>query len=1178
MKMFRDFPGEILAKIFRDSRLADVTFSPLPIGAPEMNSRPRLLDSSAALAAIAGLALSGSAWAGDVVWDNGSSNSLWDTVSLNWSGQAWNNSAGDGAVFDVNGIGPIGVPGPITVRSMDFRVGGYGLSGAGPITLTSAGSSTLGAGAVSVVTGATVTSSVPIGGSTVGLWKLGEGTLVLGASNPITGTVTDFFTGNVPANVQLGTMGVGFPAPGLSGGTLALNPSSLPTNTVVRVVRGNLDIGSNNITLGGLTFTNLVTAMGDAAVTGTGTLRVTGDIHILGAPTMSNGGAGATIFTPVDIGSGTQVVRVGSGPSINLNNACRFLAPISGSGSLLLTIGLNQNGLVTSSDGISLYANNTYTGATILNGRTSVATGTSASTSMTVYGGSMALQAADGSFLAAPTIRVLSGGLLSLANNTAVTIGTPTFPAAQNNNRIRDDAAIELRDGRFTSVGLAGAAATETYGSLNLSGGHNILTITPNGGGTADLIATGNLTMAPRATLAVSSTALGAAAGVYFDGTIPAPDATGILPRVVGSADFLTYDLVNGLTPYTGYATDFLTPGTNVAVAAASNVPASVAINALKTTGTFTTTIGAADMLGVSSGMVLSASGTSTLAGGTLAFGGTPGVFFGTNIVNSAITGTQGLIAAAGTLTLAGDLSGLSGPMTVSSGQVNLNTASFAGPIEVRLATLKPGVSLTGAGGAITLGIPSQDPDLIPSQQPTLDFSAAAVTTIDRNIIVDNGLQTAGGLPLPFGLGAKFTPLSNSSGSQTLSGTITLNSPLNLQGGGGGGAGATNFTGTISGPAVFYIPNGRVNFTAGSTLSNAGGLVIGNQGNTMQVSFMGTAAGAAPMTIIGGNNNVVRYAGPGSLFSGPITFQNSPTTTAPRVAPLATSTINNPLNLNSDVIPVVAGGITATWAGPITGEGALSKVTVTTAGVTDNTGTLILSSPLNTYQGALTVGAGTLVVNGGFPRATAAVNTGAVLSGSGSVGNACTVAAGGTLAPGNSTGVFGVGNFTLSGALACDLDLGGAMAADLVNVSGTVTLDPTSALNVAAVNAGSPMTGTFIIVQNDGADAVTGTFGGVTGLPAGFSGTVNYAYSGTDSLGRVGDGNDIAITVAPSCYVNCDLSTQPPILNVNDFICFQTKFAAGDPYANCDGSTVPPVLNVNDFLCFLTKYAVGCTR
>jgi hypothetical protein len=60
------------------------------------------------------------------------------------------------------------------------------------------------------------------------------------------------------------------------------------------------------------------------------------------------------------------------------------------------------------------------------------------------------------------------------------------------------------------------------------------------------------------------------------------------------------------------------------------------------------------------------------------------------------------------------------------------------------------------------------------------------------------------------------------------------------------------------------------------------------------------------------------------------------------------------------------------------------------------------------------------------------------------------------------------------------------------------------------------------------------------------------------------------------CYANCDGSTTAPALNVNDFICFQQRFAAGDPYANCDGSTAPPVLNVNDFICFQTRFAAGC--
>jgi hypothetical protein len=60
------------------------------------------------------------------------------------------------------------------------------------------------------------------------------------------------------------------------------------------------------------------------------------------------------------------------------------------------------------------------------------------------------------------------------------------------------------------------------------------------------------------------------------------------------------------------------------------------------------------------------------------------------------------------------------------------------------------------------------------------------------------------------------------------------------------------------------------------------------------------------------------------------------------------------------------------------------------------------------------------------------------------------------------------------------------------------------------------------------------------------------------------------------CYANCDCSNTPPVLNVNDFICFQSRFAAGDAYANCDGSTTAPVLNVNDFVCFQGRFAAGC--
>jgi hypothetical protein len=81
-------------------------------------------------------------------------------------------------------------------------------------------------------------------------------------------------------------------------------------------------------------------------------------------------------------------------------------------------------------------------------------------------------------------------------------------------------------------------------------------------------------------------------------------------------------------------------------------------------------------------------------------------------------------------------------------------------------------------------------------------------------------------------------------------------------------------------------------------------------------------------------------------------------------------------------------------------------------------------------------------------------------------------------------------------------------------------------------------------------------------------GSTNWAGAGTTCT---------AGTCSTPCYPNCDQSTQPPILNANDFQCFLNKFAAADSYANCDQSTQPPILNANDFQCFLNKYAAGCS-
>ncbi len=73
--------------------------------------------------------------------------------------------------------------------------------------------------------------------------------------------------------------------------------------------------------------------------------------------------------------------------------------------------------------------------------------------------------------------------------------------------------------------------------------------------------------------------------------------------------------------------------------------------------------------------------------------------------------------------------------------------------------------------------------------------------------------------------------------------------------------------------------------------------------------------------------------------------------------------------------------------------------------------------------------------------------------------------------------------------------------------------------------------------------------------------------SGNNGIAMYGLGT---IETAAGCYPDCDASGT---LDIDDFICFQTFFALGDPYADCDGSGT---LDIDDFICFQTFFAIGC--
>lgn len=83
---------------------------------------------------------------------------------------------------------------------------------------------------------------------------------------------------------------------------------------------------------------------------------------------------------------------------------------------------------------------------------------------------------------------------------------------------------------------------------------------------------------------------------------------------------------------------------------------------------------------------------------------------------------------------------------------------------------------------------------------------------------------------------------------------------------------------------------------------------------------------------------------------------------------------------------------------------------------------------------------------------------------------------------------------------------------------------------------------------------------------------------GTFLIGPNLSGGNIARYVGcVTCDADCDNSTGWGVLDIFDFLCFQSRFAAGAPYAcDCDTSTGPNVCDVLDFLCFQSAFARGC--
>jgi autotransporter-associated beta strand protein len=210
---------------------------------------------------------------------------------------------------------------------------------------------------------------------------------------------------------------------------------------------------------------------------------------------------------------------------------------------------------------------------------------------------------------------------------------------------------------------------------------------------------------------------------------------------------------------------------------------------------------------------------------------------------------------------------------------------------------------------------------------------------------------------------------------------------------------------------------------------------------------------------------------------------------------------------------LIAGNValgSSTLTNDVTGTMWLGGLVSGTGGlIKQGNGTLTLSST-NTYTSQTTVSGGQLIVNGSQSASAVVVNSSGTLAGTGVVGN---LSGPGTISPGSSPGVLSSGNVTFSANTIFRVELNGTTVGsgyDQLNVGGTVSLAGT--LN-ATLGFTPAINDSFTIIDNNGNDAVVGTF---AGLPQGshlvFGGVLlQISYSS-----GVGANNVVLTRVAPT--------------------------------------------------------------
>ena len=847
------------------------------------------------------------------------------------------------------------------------------------------------------------------------------------------------------------------------------------------VVANQLEVANGNTAKLNLTVTNQIDVYSDIVVSGGGQLLLSGVSSKVGALTLTNS-AGDTVPSTIDTGTTFLTVE---GGVFSWNSSGTVIPTLKGIINLPGFPWLDVNG--TAYAGLDVQAQLFNDFAKQGNTALLLETNNPFTGGITVYRG--VLDVRNAGALGKPgTLTSLEGGSMTLRN---VTI-TGQRLGVQGNQVITPDTTGSF----ITAIGTCQWLGDIYLGFSSLYIIANDLTLSGEISGTGGLeLSFGNVTFANSG---VDNT---------YTGTTFVHCPLALFDNV-GHKAFSGPLVVGGGNLFTGCEARWQASqqGVGSAITIYSNGVANLN-NFNETISTLSLTGGRVEtgsgQLTVNQSVTGNVANATAIINGNLALGS--GVTFPFNIadgaadpdllINAAISGAPAQVQkqGAGTMTLTA-INSYTGVTVVSQGILEADTGSSLGNVNppnnvqvqsnatcrlVGSGSTSKGFLLSGSGTAGTNG--------------ALEFAANSSYTLSSSLLLLN--------PATIGVGQ--------SAGASLNGVINGTGPLSKAGPGiltFGGGSPNGYTGdTIVSNGTFYLSK------SASVAAVPGNLVIGPAPSTSFATavFSSTGEMAGDTVTVNANSTLnlngvsqtlnrlnlndggsaqtgagnLTFSGGGVVAVGSLSFLGS------RAASAISGNIGLPAN---DVVTFIVNPYAPIFGGPTSPEldvtafipAPVEVAQFAPAGIAKSGFGQMRLSANNSYKGATIINAGTLRVDGSQPRSQVLLD-GGTLSGIGTVGLLYPAAGSAVVSPGASPGILTCSNFNAgaSGPGTLQIELNGTTPGsgyDQLNVHGTVNLAGITLK--ASLNYSSSVNDQFVIINNDGTDAVTGTF---TGLPQG---------------------------------------------------------------------------------------------